>query len=639
MHEQLNEIAAASRRFGSDPELVFGGGGNTSFKTEEHLYIKPSGVSLATMQPDEFVKMDRSAIRAIFDEDPPTQVWEREEWAQGTMAAAVCADSWGRPSVEAPVHEIIPGRFVVHVHPLLVNGLTCAVDGKAACERLFPEAMWAPYVDPGYTLAKTLHQLLEAFAAERGALPSVTFLGNHGVFVGAEEIEEIDAHYNRVLKILRTEYANAGLSTELTLDAPDAEAVAATAPRLRTLLGDGQARAVVHAAGYFEPAAGPLSPDHMVYAKSFAYKGAAEAESLAAFKEKHGYNPVVCAAPDGAVFTVGGNLKSARTSMAAAQNAALVVRLTQAFGGPRFFSDAERGFIENWEVESYRKRLLLGGADGGQRLAGKIALVTGAAQGFGWGIAQGLAAAGATVITADVNEEGASAAAARLEEEFGDGQAFAVPVDVASEESVAAMREAVLAECGGLDILISNAGVLRAGSVKELSREDWDFVTKVNYTGYFECVKHLAPVMAQQHIDGQNGWCDIIQINSKSGLVGSNKNAAYAGSKFGAIGLTQSFALELVEDRIKVNAVCPGNYFDGPLWSDPEKGLFAQYLASGKAPGAKTVEDVKAFYEGKVPMGRGCTPEDVVRAIIYLVEQEYETGQALAVTGGQVMLG
>ena len=131
---------------------------------------------------------------------------------------------------------------------------------------------------------------------------------------------------------------------------------------------------------------------------------------------------------------------------------------------------------------------------------------------------------------------------------------------------------------------------------------------------------------------------DIIEVNSKSGLEGSNKNFAYAGSKFGGIGLTQSFALELCEHNIKVNAICPGNFLDGPLWTDPERGLFVQYLRAGKVPGAKTVEDVKKFYEAKVPMKRGCFPEDVARAIFYAVEQKYETGQAIPVTGGQCML-
>ena len=181
-------------------------------------------------------------------------------------------------------------------------------------------------------------------------------------------------------------------------------------------------------------------------------------------------------------------------------------------------------------------------------------------------------------------------------------------------------------------------GVLRAGSLEEMTPEAFDFVTRVNYTGYFLCVKNLAPIMKLQHRFAPRRFMDIIEINSKSGLEGSNKNFAYAGSKFGGIGLTQSFAKELVEHGIKVNAICPGNFFEGPLWSDPKNGLFVQYLNAGKIPGAKTVDEVRRYYESRVPMGRGCRVEDVLRAILYLVEQEYETGQALPVTGGQVML-
>jgi NAD(P)-dependent dehydrogenase (short-subunit alcohol dehydrogenase family) len=144
--------------------------------------------------------------------------------------------------------------------------------------------------------------------------------------------------------------------------------------------------------------------------------------------------------------------------------------------------------------------------------------------------------------------------------------------------------------------------------------------------------------MKIQHKFAPDYFMDIIEINSKSGLAGSNKNFAYAGSKFGGIGLTQSFALELVEYNIKVNAICPGNFLNGPLWSDPEKGLFIQYLRAGKVPGAKSIDDVRHFYEAKVPLGRGCETIDVARAIFYIVEQTYETGQAIPVTGGQEML-
>ena len=272
------------------------------------------------------------------------------------------------------------------------------------------------------------------------------------------------------------------------------------------------------------------------------------------------------------------------------------------------------------------------------RVSGKLALVTGGAQGFGEEIVRGLVAEGATVFVADLNKAGAEALASKLNNQEGRTAAYPLIMDVSNEDSVAGAFDVITRTTGGLDLVVSNAGVLKAGSVLEQSLADFEFVTKVNYTAFFLVAKYAARMMKRQYAGAPGFITDIIQINSKSGLEGSNKNGAYAGSKFGGIGLVQSFALELVEHGIKVNAICPGNFFDGPLWSDPDRGLFVQYLNTGKVPGAKSVADVKAFYEAKVPMGRGCEGQDVMRAIFYLMEQAYETGQALPVTGGQVML-
>jgi len=280
----------------------------------------------------------------------------------------------------------------------------------------------------------------------------------------------------------------------------------------------------------------------------------------------------------------------------------------------------------------------MAGNSGQGRLSGKIAVIVGGSRGIGEGIARDFAKEGARVViicSRTINR--AQKIADELNQKYGPNRAIAIQANVTKEEDVERMIKKTVETFGGIDILIYSAGIVRAGSVKEMSLEDFEKVTKVNYTGYFLCVKHAARVMAEQHKRDSSRWMDIIQINSKSGLQGSKRNFAYAGSKFGGIGLTQSFALELIEDGIKVNAVCPGNVFEGPLWSDPKNGLFVQYLRAGKVPGAKTIEDVRRYYESKVPMGRGCTVRDILTAIYYIIEQQYETGQAILVAGGQIM--
>ncbi|MFW6288474.1 MAG: SDR family NAD(P)-dependent oxidoreductase [Spirochaetota bacterium] len=305
-------------------------------------------------------------------------------------------------------------------------------------------------------------------------------------------------------------------------------------------------------------------------------------------------------------------------------------------GGPRLVVGSTLSVADERVVEPLLSEEQVAGRDG--IVGGRVAVVTGGAQGFGEEIVRSLVAHGARVFIADLNLEGAVSLSEELNAQAG-SVTRPLRVDVSSEESVEAMVRDVVALAGGVDLLVSNAGVLKAGSVKELSAADFEFVTRVNYTGFFLCTKFVSRVMeAQNRTAPPDRYTDIIQINSKSGLAGSNRNGAYAGGKFGGIGLVQSFALELVADRVKVNAICPGNFFEGPLWSDPDRGLFVQYLNAGKVAGAKSVADVKAHYEAQVPMKRGCRGEDVMRAMLYLVDQRYETGQAVPVTGGQIML-
>jgi sorbitol-6-phosphate 2-dehydrogenase len=265
-------------------------------------------------------------------------------------------------------------------------------------------------------------------------------------------------------------------------------------------------------------------------------------------------------------------------------------------------------------------------------LPDKTAIVTGGAQGLGRSIALRLAREGCRVCIADVNEAGVRDAAAAIAAETS-RPALGVKTDVTREPEVAALFDRAVKEFGRVDIVVANAGILIAEPIAEADADKWRAVMEVNLFGYFLVTKHACRVMKPRRSGS------IIQINSKSGKKGSAANSAYAASKFGGIGHTQSVALEMAPHNIRCNAVCPGNLLDSPLWTHPEKGLFVQYLRAGKVPGAKTIEDVRQAYIRQVPMMRGCTDDDVCNAVVFLASDQasYITGIALSVTGGQEM--
>lgn len=254
------------------------------------------------------------------------------------------------------------------------------------------------------------------------------------------------------------------------------------------------------------------------------------------------------------------------------------------------------------------------------RLEGKVAIVTGGAQGLGEALAQRLDMEGCRVVVADLNYEQAQAVASSLRD------AIAVKVDVCNEQEVEAMVEAAVQKYGKLDLLVANAAILIAKPVVEFPVEQWRKMIDVNLTGYFTCAKAAAKVMMQQ------GFGNIIQINSKSGKKGSFKNAAYAAAKFAGIGFTQSLALEMAEFGVRVNAICPGNLLDSPLWVN---SLYKQYAANQGI----TEAEVKQKYLNQVPLKRGCQYEDVANVMVFLASDQasYMTGQAINVTGGQEM--
>ena len=642
--KELENLIAISRKYGADSRYVIAGGGNTSYKDAQHLWVKASGHALATIDENGFAVLDRSKLAPMGEKAYSADPTEREAQVKEDLASA-CLTKDRRPSVETSLHDCMEFAYVVHLHPTLVNGLMCSVNAANICDELFPDALFIEYTDPGYTLFKKVYDRLKAWKAEKGRQPQVIFLQNHGVFVGADTPEEIDRIYSSIMGNLegRVKPLPEGPSEVdgcVTEFIPAVRQILSRGGRgLKTLQVTKNALVdcILEAPGAVTT---PFTPDIIVYCKSeYLVLDADVAEAEAAIEEyaaRRGHTPKVLLVKGIGLVAVGDNAKNAGIITEVFLDAMKVAFYAGSFGGAHGMEPSWIQFIDTWEVENYRRKVANTAASG--RVEGKTIVVTGAAQGFGEGIARELMGQGANIVVADLNEAVGAATAASFNAIAKNNKAIFVKTNVADMDSLHNLMKQTICTFGALDVFVSNAGVLRAGGLEAMTPENFEFVTNINYKAYFFCAKVASHIMKIETEKDPEYFADIVQVNSKSGLRGSKANFAYAGGKFGGIGLTQSFALELAPFRVKVNSICPGNFYDGPLWSNPENGLFVQYLAAGKVPGAKTVQDVKDFYLAQVPMRKGCNPADVTKAILYAIEQTGETGQAIPVTGGQVML-
>ncbi len=654
MEKGIKELIEVSQAYGKQKDYVLAGGGNTSYKNEKYLWIKASGHSLATISEAGFAKLDRDILNEVNTKTYSEDVLQREaEIVTDLMKSRVEPEKGQRPSVETSMHNLIDFSYIVHTHSTKVNGLMCSNQAAEKTAELFGDkVIYIPYEDPGYILFKVVEKAILKYREDKGKEPEIILLQNHGVFVAANTIEGIDKVYSEVISKLDSVYGEEPAIEPITVSNDASKIV----PAIRMMVSSDGLKTVRLANNSlidsylseekYKAISNPFTPDGIVYANSafiYAdYSGDADAflktvqGKIEAYQKEKGKLPKIIMAKGLGVMLMADNPQNAEILYDVITDHCRIARFSESFGGQHPMTVRQIQFIENWEVEQYRSKVSLGATAG--RVDRKIIVVTGGAQGFGAGIVAELMEHGANVVIADLNEVKGKEFEVELNAVSRKNKALFVKADVSSPESVENLVAETAINFGGLDIFISNAGILRAGGLDEMEPSTFELMTKVNYSAYFICTKYASAVMKLQNQYNPDHFADVIQINSKSGLKGSNKNFAYAGGKFGGIGLTQSFAMELMPHRIKVNSICPGNFFDGPLWADPENGLFVQYLRAGKVPGAKSIDDVRKFYEAQVPAGRGCTPIDVMRAIFYVVEQEYETGQAVPVTGGQNML-
>ncbi|MDR0497323.1 MAG: class II aldolase/adducin family protein [Treponema sp.] len=367
----IEALVEISRYYGNNPEYILAGGGNSSWKDGDILYVKASGHSLAEAVPDSFVKMDRKALARILENNYSESEEKREnEVLSCLMAARKSGEEQNRPSVETILHDILPFTFVVHTHPALVNGLTCSQRGEYAMKEIFDkDAIWIPSTNPGYVLSKAVKAAMDSYISENNKPASIIFLQNHGVFVGADNVEAIKELYGEIFSKIgamikrRPDFSGEtrGSGSVIAGERPAsiARTLSGLAGGIAAFFCGGETSAMVAGCASFDPVSSAFTPDHIVYAGSdplFVESGV-EDEIIKAYKEhelKTGRKPKITAIMNLGVFSAAPTEKAANFALDLFKDAIKVAVYSESFGGPLFMTKDKINFINNWEVERYR---------------------------------------------------------------------------------------------------------------------------------------------------------------------------------------------------------------------------------------------------------------------------------------------
>lgn len=361
----LHDLISMSRRYGSNPELVLAGGGNTSVKDAGTLYVKSSGSRLSDIGEEGFVALDRGKLSQILKKTYPSGDREREAEALGDLLEARLPGSLDRrPSVEALLHHLFPQRYVLHIHPALFNGLTCSRDGKRAAVALFSDkALWIPASRPGTVLARLCQDHMKSYREATGRDTDLVLLENHGVFIAGNSLAQVDRIFEEASALLLTRVKKHPDCTRLT----PSEAAASVSARIERITG-GKALAVSCQDALrltadepsLTPLLKPFTPDHIVYCGATPTLVAEEGQLEKALESRttqkapsHG----ILLLPGTGAFALGRDAKEAETAAALFEDAVKIAVYSENFGGPSHLNEDLIAFITDWEAESYRKSL------------------------------------------------------------------------------------------------------------------------------------------------------------------------------------------------------------------------------------------------------------------------------------------
>ena len=665
---ELDLLVYQSRLIGADPSLVVWGGGNTSIKVDQTdfrgrdtraIIIKASGFDLKTIERRHFPGLRLDDVLTLFKRESMS-----DEEMVDYLNKCMLDPSAPRPSIETLLHAFLPYKSIAHSHADAVVALTNNRDAQGVLQAVYgSDVAVIEYIRPGFHLSKKVGESVWGNPHIKGVV-----LVNHGLFTWGDTTKAAyDVHIDLVT--LAKDYARkqaAGKTVfggmgQRTLNAERRHQIAAAlAPTLRGMVSR-RNRAVLRyddaqdvlefvgsQRGEELSGIGPATPDHLLQTKrkplwvdvsdpedvpallqSLRQGVEQYAEEYTEWYRQHSTggepmldpSPRVALVPGVGMWTTGRDSRAALVTGDIYHHTIGVIQSAQSVSDYTSLTDKDAYEAEYWPLELYKLTL----PPSERELARRVALVTGGAQGIGRAIALRLAAEGAHVVVGDIDEEGAQSLAEQVNKTYGQGRAMACRMDVTSEREVAAAFRQVRLAYGGLDILVSNAGIAPVGAIDELSLADWQRALDINTTGHFLVAREAVRLIREQAIGGS-----LVFIGTKNVTSPGRDFGAYSASKAAEVQLARVLAIENGEFGIRCNIVNPDAVFQG-------SGLWSQEVREQRARAhGISVDDLEDFYRERNLLKERITAEDVAEAVLFLASDRSAktTGAMIPVDAG-----
>ncbi|MBD9373899.1 bifunctional rhamnulose-1-phosphate aldolase/short-chain dehydrogenase [Rhizobium sp. ARZ01] len=661
-----------SNLLGSDKRITNYGGGNTSAKvmekhplgggTVEVLWVKGSGGDVGTIKMDGFATLYMDKLEALKE---LYRGIEHEDEMVGYLPHCTFNLNPRAASIDTPLHAYVPKKHVDHMHPDAIIAIAASRNSRELTQKIFGDDIgWLPWKRPGYELGLWLEKFCRENPAARGVV-----LESHGLFTWADTARECYATtieiINKAIAWFEAENTAApfGGAVKPALPTTERRAIAQKLmPIIRGLIGTDEKKV-----GHFDDseavldfviskdlaslaALGTSCPDHFLRTKirplvvdfdparpNIDSTLAGLADAIAAYRAdyasyyercKHANSPamrdpnaVVYLVPGVGMITFAKDKATARISAEFYVNAINVMRGASGVSTYVGLPEQEAFDIEYWLLEEAKLQRM----PKPKSLAGRIALVTGGAGGIGKATANRLMAEGACVVLADIDGEALASAQAELAGRYGKDFVRSVAMNVTDEALVEKSFADTLSEFGGLDILVSNAGLASSAPIEETTLALWNKNIDILATGYFLVSREAFKIFRRQKAGG-----NVVFVASKNGLAASPGAAAYCTAKAAEIHLARCLALEGASEQIRVNVVNPDAVLRGSkIWTGEWK---EQRAAAYKMD----VDDLEAHYRERSMLKRSVFPEDIAEAIYFLASDmsAKSTGNIINVDAG-----